>query len=179
MSKRLFVGIRVPVYLHADLARLQTGLAGARWVNPGSFHITLKFLGDVVEPVLPEISLALSKVKTIAPVISLGALGYFGKRTPSALYVGVNDTEDLMGLAGKVKSCLEPFVAKSESRKYTPHLTLAYLKAANEHQVMKMIAANSPRPGLAFTPPEFELIESHLGGQGPTYQTLSLYPFER
>jgi 2'-5' RNA ligase len=45
---RLFVAIPIPSQQRADLARLQNGVPGARWVEPENFHLTLRFIGGKV-----------------------------------------------------------------------------------------------------------------------------------
>ena len=44
---RLFVGIGVPETLANRLAIFQSGLPGARWVDPANMHVTLRFIGEV------------------------------------------------------------------------------------------------------------------------------------
>ena len=46
---RLFVGIEFPPELKLRLSLLCTGVSGARWVDPGNFHLTLRFIGEITE----------------------------------------------------------------------------------------------------------------------------------
>ena len=46
---RLFTGLELPESLSATLAMLRGGLHGARWMTPDTYHITLRFLGDIDE----------------------------------------------------------------------------------------------------------------------------------
>jgi 2'-5' RNA ligase len=43
---RLFVGIEFPPELKLHLSMLETVIPGARWVDPGNFHLTLRFIGE-------------------------------------------------------------------------------------------------------------------------------------
>ena len=44
---RLFVGIPFPDDVRDRLGGLSGGLPGARWVDPGNLHISLRFIGEV------------------------------------------------------------------------------------------------------------------------------------
>ena len=56
---RLFIAINLPDEIRTQLKELQRVLrplaSTAKWVAPESIHITLKFLGDIDEQLLPEI----------------------------------------------------------------------------------------------------------------------------
>ena len=59
---RLFAAIEVPQPIADSLVRYQVGLPGANWRPVGAFHITLRFFGEVSEPVADDIDSALSVV---------------------------------------------------------------------------------------------------------------------
>ena len=44
---RLFTAIEVPEEICEELHRLRMPLPGARWIKPESYHITLRFAGDI------------------------------------------------------------------------------------------------------------------------------------
>ena len=46
---RLFVGIALPPEQKLALSLLANGLPGARWVDAGNYHLTLRFIGEVDE----------------------------------------------------------------------------------------------------------------------------------
>jgi len=45
--------------LTLHLSLLQSGIAGARWIDPGNFHLTLRFIGEVDEATADDIDEAL------------------------------------------------------------------------------------------------------------------------
>ena len=59
---RLFVGIEFPPELKLHLSMLETVIPGARWVDPGNFHLTLRFIGEVDEGVAADIDEAPASV---------------------------------------------------------------------------------------------------------------------
>ena len=60
---RLFVGIPFPPELKLRLSLLCAGVPGAKWVDAGNFHLTLRFIGEVSEDLATDIDVALSRVR--------------------------------------------------------------------------------------------------------------------
>jgi len=44
---RLFTGLEIPKALGESLSLLARRVAGARWIDPENYHVTLRFIGDV------------------------------------------------------------------------------------------------------------------------------------
>ena len=74
---RLFVGLDLPPELHERLAGLAGGIPGARWVAPHTYHLTLRFIGDVAAPQAEEIDTALSALRGKGFDLTLAGLGTF------------------------------------------------------------------------------------------------------
>src|SRR5216684_1982007 len=79
---RLFVGIEFPPELKLRLSLLQSGVAGARWVDPGNFHLTLRFIGEVDEGTAADVDEALSPLKARPFSLQLAGVGVFGGDKP-------------------------------------------------------------------------------------------------
>jgi hypothetical protein len=60
---RLFTAVAVPAEIGQGLLSRQHGIEGARWRPLEAFHITLKFIGDVQEPVAAELDEALAQIE--------------------------------------------------------------------------------------------------------------------
>ena len=44
---RLFTGVEIPTDVSFELEIMKGGIIGARWIDRESFHITLRFMGDI------------------------------------------------------------------------------------------------------------------------------------
>ncbi|TNE59963.1 MAG: RNA 2',3'-cyclic phosphodiesterase [Alphaproteobacteria bacterium] len=176
--KRLFVGIRISPELQSALARRQGGLEGARWVAPENFHITLFYIGEVPDDAAREAALVLSRIKAAPFTLQLGGEDFFGNRRPHALFTRIEKSESLENLALKVRHAVLPLAESKETRKFTPHITLAYLKGLAEDVVMRHLSAQPLYAPLTLQVEAFELIESHLRNEGPIYQTLAEFPLK-
>ena len=53
---RLFTGVEIPTDVSFDLEIMKGGIIGARWIDRESFHITLRFIGDIDGSLAREIA---------------------------------------------------------------------------------------------------------------------------
>ena len=133
---RLFVAIVPPDQVLAELAAAVTPLqrrpAAAPLDRPGRWHLTLAFLGEVHEAVLPELSIRLARARPAHPPQRLafrGARGVPARRQgPRALgRRRRRQPRPLAALAASVAAGARRAGAPppDEGRRYRPHLTLA------------------------------------------------------
>src|SRR5580704_13112574 len=75
---RLFVALALPETIRWQLRLLCGGLAGARWVPPENFHLTLRFIGEVDGAEFDDIDAALAGVRAPRFAMSFAGVGHFG-----------------------------------------------------------------------------------------------------
>ena len=85
---RLFVGIGFPPELKLRLSLLCSGVPGAKWVDPGNFHLTLRFIGEIGEDVAADIDDALSRLRARRVHVADRRDGRFRRRRQAAQPVG-------------------------------------------------------------------------------------------
>ncbi|MFQ5564370.1 MAG: RNA 2',3'-cyclic phosphodiesterase [Parvularculaceae bacterium] len=166
---RLFVALSIPEATVAALERLQSGLVGARWRPRENFHLTLRFIGETDRHGFTEVRSMLAKITTPGFDLTLNGLGYFGDRKPRALWVGAPATPPLLHLQAKVETAVKRAGFPCESRKFTPHVTLASLKGASRDAAERFCAANGLLSDTAFPVDAFHLYSSRLGGAASHY----------
>ena len=129
MSLRLFAAIAIPDDIIERLLALQKGVPGAKWRPRENLHLTLRFFGEVAEPVADEIDAALDEIATATGrfELKLKSAGAFGKEDPHTLWVGASESEALKKLAADCERAARRAGLKPETRKFAPHVTLAYL----------------------------------------------------
>jgi len=86
---RLFVGIGFPPELKLHLSLLCSGMSGAKWVDPGNFHLTLRFIGEIAEDGAADVDDALVRLRARRFALQLTGTGVFGGDKPRSLWVGV------------------------------------------------------------------------------------------
>lgn len=176
---RLFVGLALPDAVRDRLATLQNGVPGARWVPPETFHVTLRFVGEIDEDVAADLDAELATLSAPAVPVRLRGLGRFGdKRGARALWVGVEPVPELLHLHGKVESACVRAGLDAASRRYVPHVTLARFGKPGGPRVDEVVAANGDWDGGAFVAGHVVLYRSLLGHDGATYEALAEYPLD-
>lgn len=173
---RLFVAIALDAGPRDRLAALQSGLAGARWVAPENLHLTLRFIGHVPRAEAEDLALALEGVSAPGFQLLISGLGRFGnaKRT-RAVWAGIEEPSGaLRHLHDKVESALVRAGMAPDRHRFSPHITLARLKSGA--QAGPYLAVHDGFQPIAQEVRAFTLFRSHLGGQGPHYETVAVYP---
>ncbi|MET0544687.1 MAG: RNA 2',3'-cyclic phosphodiesterase [Caulobacterales bacterium] len=130
MTLRLFAALPVPEEIGQDLTRFQRGVPGAAWRPIESFHITLRFAGEIDERLADDLDASLSEITVKGFDVQLQGAGHFGGADPHALWIGVKKSDALTDLAAKCERACRRAGLKPEPRAFTPHVTLAYLSSA-------------------------------------------------
>lgn len=119
--------------LSALISNLKTSEAGVKWVNESQMHLTLKFLGDIKEEKVREISDTLKSVADTSSAFSirLSSIGAFpNMHKPRVIWIDIDKgKEELKLLAGQIENELEKSGFTREKRGFKAHLTLGRVKS--------------------------------------------------
>src|SRR6516164_9492186 len=141
---RLFVGIGFPPELKLRLSLLCSGMPGAKWVDPGNFHLTLRFIGETGEAVAADIDDALARLRARRFPLQLAGTGVFSNGDkPRSLWVGVERSPDLVALRDKIEQALVRVGLEPEPRKFSPHVTLARLRKPPIHTLSGFLTTHA------------------------------------
>jgi 2'-5' RNA ligase len=171
---RLFIAAEIPADVKAQLVALKSDISGATWVKPDAMHLTLRFLGDQIDPIrLLPIKTALESIKAEPFPVVLRGTGRFPpgtKRPARVLWVGIADQPALLALQASVERAVAAVGFDPEDRAFSPHITLARLKPeGNAAQVARFLEKQRAFRTEPFTVSAFYLISSLLTPQGPNY----------
>lgn len=170
---RLFVGIALPPELKLRLSLLANGVPGARWVDPGNYHLTLRFIGEVDEGLAGDIDAALAQLRAPRFEVALAGVGHFGDRM---LWVGVEKNPPLVHLRDKVESALVRLGLPPETRRYAPHVTLARLREPALDKLGAFLAMHAQFRAAPLPVEHFSLIASFPTKAGSIYEDQADYP---
>ncbi len=187
MTLRTFIAVPLSSEQEENLAaterRLQREVpAGTvRWVKPANIHITLHFLGDVLQERIPSIEQALESVTRLMPAFTcrLAGMGAFpNMRRPRVIWVGVQDTGNRLELLyTALGEALATIGFQPERRPFSPHLTLGRVSrraTATEIQALSSILRQTEVGDLGPMPvQEVILFRSDLTPSGPIYTPLA------
>ena len=173
---RLFTGLELPEVVVGQLALLRGGVVGARWLEPEDYHITLRFIGDVDGGVARDIVETLGDTRRPKIPVRFEGLGWFGGDKPRALVVKVKPESVLMNLQAEQERRLRRIGIEPETRKYTPHVTLARLRSVSQTSVANFLAARGALFRESFTAERFVLYSAREGSGGGPYVVEAAYP---
>jgi 2'-5' RNA ligase len=187
-TSRLFVAFTIPPVQKTRLGRLQGLIApeipNARWVTPEMFHVTLAFLGDVPDIDLNRVCLAVAEAcRGFSPfTVNLKSLGAFPDPTrPRVAWVGLTGPglETLGRLQQSIAGTLTDAGHPPEDDRFTPHLTLAYIKSkkGQEIDVSPLIAHYQMWSAGNFLVSGVTTFSSTITPEGPAYLPMATASF--
>lgn len=178
---RAFIAVEIDNLTKQKISKLISDLkksnTDAKWITENQMHLTLKFLGNIDENKVGDISNALSEITDnfSAFAINLSSLGAFpGMNHPRVVWLGVNKgAGSLIKLNEKIETAMEKTGFKKESRKFEPHLTLARIRTSkNISNLIKLInGASFPAQNDAQID-KLVLFQSTLTPKGALYKII-------
>lgn len=185
---RAFIAIDLPEAIHAALREKQATFRAvcpqANWARPEGIHLTLKFLGEISEVQVKQVSDALSALGQFeAFEIEVKGFGFFpDARRPRVFWAGLEAPPALAELAARVETALGALGFPREPRPFTPHLTLARFKIPRPQTALQKLLEQEV--GTVGEPPllgrfgvsEFFLFESKLSPRGAEYSKRARFP---
>ena len=157
---RTFLAVELSPELRAALATLQQevkrtlepemkGATRISWVQPGSLHLTIKFIGDMDEQLIDPFRVALEQTlgSHSSVDVPLERLGAFPRPySPRVLWVGPSEMWErgteagrIAEIHGAIEQTCEGLGFLRETRPFSPHLTLARIRVG-ERQVGAALA---------------------------------------
>jgi 2'-5' RNA ligase len=179
---RAFIAIALPDEIHRELARQQAAFRAAcpdaRWTRAEGIHLTLKFLGEISEPQVKQVTAALAPLGNFSRFkVEVKGFGCFpDARRPRVFWAGVAAPPDLARLATGVEDAMAPLGFEREQRTYNPHLTLARFN--NPRPQPRLQEAIAMQAGVSlgqFEASEFFLFESRLSPGGAEYRKVARF----
>lgn len=177
---RLFTAIAVPAEVRqklADLLSILTPTAPLAWSPADNWHITTKFIGEFAHPEL--LFPALSALRVPPFQIEVRGLGWYpNPHQPRVLFAGVAAPEQLGDLHQATNDACLPHGIPTETKRFSPHLTLGRLRTPTT-SVVDLRRAIADLPSLDFgryTATSFSLYSSKPAPGGSIYHQLKEFP---
>ena len=172
---RLFTGIEIPQEVAERLSYLRGGLAGARWISPEHYHLTLRFIGDVDMVAAEAAAEGLSRVSRGMFSLRFTGLGALGTRKPHAVVAEMEPSRPLMELQAEHERIMQRIGLPPEGRKYTPHVTLARLRGGSTRDIAEYLTLRGGFFAEPFTVDRFVLFSSRNSVGGGPYVVEQTY----
>lgn len=177
---RLFVAIPMPELILSNIFNLINSLSdkqtGMRWEKKEKIHLTLKFIGEVPNEIVPLIVEQISFLNHFEKIkFSLTEFNFFPNGyNPKILYIGLSNNEIINQIAFELDQRLfEIGIEKSEKR-FKPHLTILRIKKPASHSFINSFRSLNIS-SLNFIANEVSLYESKLKPDGSHYKKIKKY----
>lgn len=183
---RAFIAIELPDAVKDSLFAIRERLRPAehpyvKWVAPEGIHLTLKFLGNIDQDLVPQITEAIARVaQDVSPFqIQIGGLGAFPNMgRPQVIWVAIEgEVERLITLHRGIDQALVPLGFAPESRSLSPHLTLGRLRerasSGERKRIGGLMMATEFEHGSIMEVSEISLMKSRLTPQGAIYSRIA------
>lgn len=175
---RLFIAVDLSDELRERFNPIISALGrfNVKTVELKNLHITLKFLGEVSERMLPLIDGKLREIEFSPFKIKFKGVGYFpNEKNPRVVWVGV-EGEELRKLAEEVEQRMKRLGFKKD-KDFHPHLTVGRIKRLDKSErgrlVREMEAFNTEWGEMVVD--RFKLKKSTLTPKGPIYEDVFVY----
>jgi 2'-5' RNA ligase len=173
---RLFTAIEIPEATRLRLSLLRAPIGGAKWVEPGDMHITLRFAGDLDGRTADDFADLLAEVSGPTFTVSVSGAGAFGGRDPHVLWAGVAAGPELEALYRANERAARAAGLGPDPRDFRPHVTLARMRRARQSEVARFLAENGDLRMEPFPVTRFVLFSARPGSGGPPYALEAAYP---
>ena len=173
---RLFTGLALPEPLAAQLAAMRGGLFGARWIDVENYHLTLRFIGDIDVDVAHDVHEAMERIRRPRFEVTLTGLDVFGGDKPRAIIATVKPGSALVELQAEQERLLRRRGLAAETRRFTPHVTLARLRQTSPLAVADYLAMRGWLASLTFEVDHFTLFSARDSVGGGPYVAEAVYP---
>ena len=187
---RVFIAIDIDQNVRKGLAELQSEMlakvdikkSDAKWVNPQSMHLTLKFLGEIKDAQTVDVC---NVAKDVAGRhksfdIEVESVGFFGGRSARVLWVGAGqDNENLLQLQEDLEKSFASAGWPPETRKFAGHLTLCRVRNSRAGIKLARLTKRYKDYKLGAMPADSLFVyQSELKPGGPVYTMLGNYELQ-
>ncbi len=177
---RLFIALIIPDEVKSILRNHCNNVleksSDYKWEEKDKIHLTLKFIGEVEEGILPQIMNELEFVINFSSFnCSISKFGFFYRFNEAKILWCNLDTDDsINSLVDELNLRLKKFNIEPETRKFKGHLTLLRIKRKVSEDFIRSFKEYKFSP-IKFTASEIALVQSVLKPGGSEYKVLKIY----
>jgi 2'-5' RNA ligase len=184
--QRVFIGVDISVEARTAAAKYTEMLRGefpnlkVGWERPEKLHLTLKFLGNLDDAQLGDLTTAVAAAAASVKAmrLELAGTGVFpNPRNPRILWLGIRDPRSAISkLADVVELECERLGFPRDSRPFRPHLTVGRVKEPNSGKQLSKVHIERGFGPILFAVKELAIYKSELRPTGSVYSKLAAFP---
>jgi len=183
MTVRLFVAIEIEnedvwrrvIELRNELLSCSRGGRGIKGVEDENIHLTIRFIGEVDESLVPSIINCIRECERFKSfTMEVSGVGVFPSLSrPRVVWIGIGEgSEELKIIRKTVDECLNKIV-KPEHQEFVPHITIGRIKGGYDKLCLQNFISSHSNEVLGKSKvTKIKLKRSILRPQGPEYHDL-------
>ena len=183
-SVRAFLAIPLPRQLQESIrviqTELQASIAEARWTRPENLHLTLHFFGEIDQETLEKLKVSVLSIKGCQRPfqVEVKGLGAFpNPYRPRVIWLGLKPRGQLEQLHRAIEPCLSQAGLTTDSRPYSPHLTIGRLRG-DKLDLTELFSSMQQKTIEPLTVDRLILYESRLRPEGAQHVPLLTVNFD-
>lgn len=185
---RAFIAISLPPRIRELVVEVQERFHECgktlSWIKPENVHLTVRFLGNISEEKVPAIGEAIKKgIADTHPFrMEIDEIGVFPNlKYPRVIWLGVEEaTHTLIDLENRISDEMETLGFEREERKFTPHITLGWVKTyKKKNKIIEIIQSQGKIYGAEIAMESVELYRSDLKPTGAVHTVLSRFSLKK
>ncbi|MFA6383071.1 MAG: RNA 2',3'-cyclic phosphodiesterase [Parcubacteria group bacterium] len=180
MKRKIFISINLLAKTKKSLCRATEEWQDlpVKWVKEPNLHITLEFLGHVVDDFIPEICANVCEAVVNTEIFDLEfekiCLGP-SEAEPRMIWLAGNANEELKNLREKIEKALDIFSTSKKS--FRPHITLGKIRQHKWQALAELPIINKNFP-LTITAESVDIMASEFEGDGMEYTIIQSCPLK-
>ena len=177
MSKRLFIGLELPLCSRKRLARIDPKIKGLKWLPVEQFHLTMSFLGSVDSAGVQRLTESLLKIQVPPFFLPIQGVGVFGGTRPTVVWAGVGKGHPhLFALHHHIQDAVLLAGLEADLKPFHPHITLGRAKNVSRAALLPFLRSYSEMEFDLWKAVEFTLFSSSLSEDGASYEVEKRFP---
>jgi len=180
MKKRLFIALNLSNETKFKMDQILNCLPNDKNIKKtkiDNLHLTLQFIGDVNEDIIPKTQDTLNKIAAhYKPFyITFGQVGFFPNlQNLRIVWIGINSPK-LPHIQLHIRQELKKIITNLDVKSFSPHITLARIKSplSNIQNIQLQSCYKLNNKQIANKIESIDLMASQLTPQGPIYTLLS------
>jgi len=182
---RTFISLNIEESLKEKLKLIQSDVKDSlknypvKWTNSGNFHLTLRFLGNLEESLVNQLTKELSEIKPGFGKLKFNTLGigfFPNPEYPNVVFIDLKEDGNNSGkLVEKIDSVINSYGIKPD-KKFVPHITLGRFKHEARKKLTYHVNVKFENFELEFQ--SFFLMKSILKSNGPEYEVIKEFKLQ-
>lgn len=180
---RTFIAVKASQRVTNNVSSVVNRLAATndqyKWVEPENLHVTLNYVGDVVDVEIPELCTLIKNAIEALPSFDMSlqsVSGFSSAQEPRVLWIGVDEGQDaLTEIYKTLADVLHHWGVNRDRNEYVPHMTLGRVGRGGRwnDDLLNLVHKLRNHDGGFCHVNEVIIYSSYLDRSGPTYTPMA------